>query len=123
MKHRRIMWLAMLVLAVSSLATAAVVFAGGDGEKTSSGDKVMTRAAEILDLDPAVLVSAIKQAKQELEEERIASIEAELTTLAESGDLSQEEADAKLEATLVGADKTKATKKSWATKEEGGTSE
>jgi len=43
--------------------------------------------------------------------------------LAESGDLSQEEPDAKLEATLVGADKAKATKKSWETKEEGGTIE
>ena len=107
-RQRRIMWLAMLVLAVSSLATAAVVFAGSGGEKTSGGDKVMTRAAEILDLDPAVLVSAI---------------EAELTALVESGDLSQEEADAKLEATLVGADKAKATKKNWATKEEGGTTE
>ena len=96
-------------------------FAGGHGEKTSSGDKVMTRAAEILDWDSAVLVSAMKQAKQEPEEERFASIEPELTALVESGDLSQEEADAKLEATLVGADKAKATKKIWATKEEGGT--
>ena len=63
-------------------------FAGGHGEKTSSGDKVMTRAAEILDWDSAVLVSAMKQAKQEPEEERFASIEPELTALAESGDLS-----------------------------------
>ena len=55
--------------------------------------------------------------------ELIAAIEAELTALAESGDLSQEEPDAKLEATLVGADKAKATKKSWETKEEGGTIE
>lgn len=60
-------------LAVSSLATAAFVFAGGDGEKTSSGAKVMTRAAEILDFDPAVLVSAMKQAKQEPQEERFDS--------------------------------------------------
>ena len=87
-RQRRIMWLAMLVLAVSSLATAAVVFAGSGGEKTSSGDKVMTRAAEILDLDPAVLVSGIEQAKLELEEEWIAAIEADLTALVESGDLS-----------------------------------
>ena len=48
----------------------------------------MTRAAEILDWDSAVLVSAMKQAKQEPEEERFASIEPELTALAESGDLS-----------------------------------
>ena len=106
MKQQRVIWMFVLVLAIMSVASAAVVFADSENKDDSAVDSFSSRVAEILGLDEAVVADAIEQAKQEMWAEKVELIEAQLAEMVESGELTQEEADAKLEWLLAEPAKT-----------------
>ena len=105
MVRRKTIWLAVVVLAITSVTSAAVVFAGDDVDKSSRIDSFPARVAHILELDEAVVADAMRQAKEELRADKIAALEATLAAMVESGELTQEEADAKLQGMLDGGKK------------------
>ena len=115
MKRQWVMLLAVMLLVIASTVSAAVVTAGGEDGKVSAIDKLSSKVAAILGLDEEVVDGAIKQARTELKEEAVQSkvdaYEAKLSSLVEQGELTQEQADEKLQWLQSGSKDTLVSKK------------
>ena len=113
MNKRRVLLLIVVLLAATSTISAAVVLAGEEDDKTSVIDKLSSKVAAILGLEETVVDAAIKQARMELKKEavqaRMSEYQTKLAALVEKGELTQEQADEKLNVFKSGASwKTKA---------------
>jgi hypothetical protein len=114
MKQRKAVWLMALVLVLISATAVAVVPSGDVGGKVTAGDRFSARVAEILELDQPVVAGALRQAKEELRANKVATIEANLGGRVVSGEMTQKEADAKLQWFLDRGKKTGSrTKAGW----------
>lgn len=90
--------LAALVLSIAGVS--AVLAQGASGDDASSGvSEFSARAAELLGLDESVGGNAINQASSALKED---AVRTKLAVLVEEGELTQEEADLKLQAIFAG---------------------
>ena len=107
MKKRWMLLLVVLLLATTSTISTTAILAGGEDALSSGVDKLSSRVAAILGLDETVVDDAIKQARTELWDEalqaKLTAYEAKLAAMVEKGELTQEQADAKLEAFKSGS--------------------
>ena len=91
-KLRIILPIAIAVVAVTTISLS-VVLAQENERGDSSISRLTAKVAEILRLDAAEVDDAINQARKELRDE---AIQNKLNAAVENGDLTQEEAEAKL---------------------------
>ena len=102
MKKRWITLIVALLLATVSAISTTIILAGGEDVKSSDFGRLSTKVAQILGLDEAVVDDAIKQARRELKDEahqaKLDGYQQKLAAMVENGELTQEEADEKLEA-------------------------
>jgi len=91
---KRIRIIIPVVVSVVAIAVIgfSVVLAQENGDSNAS--RLATRVAEILGLDAAVVDDAIKQAREELRDE---AVKKKLDSLVEKGNLTQEQADERLD--------------------------
>ena len=122
MKKLWITLLAAVLLATASAISTTVILAGGEDAESSGVDKLSIRVAAILGLDETIVDDAIKQARRELWNEalqaKLTTYEAKLTAMVEKGELTQEQANAKLAAFQSKSDYAAALKKKVASKAE-----
>ena len=120
MKKRWITLLVVVLLAIASTVSTTLILAGGEDAQPSGVDELSSRVAAILGLDETVVNDAIIQARKELWEvafhAKLTAIEAKLAAMVDNGDLTQEEADKKLEAFQSGSKHPATLKKKVASK-------
>ena len=94
-KMKRILIFLPLIIAIVAVSaiSVSVVFADESEEDTSSVNKFASKVASILGLDETRVNDAIDQARRELIRE---ATESKLNALVESGKMTQEEADEKM---------------------------
>ena len=94
--------LVVLLLAATLTISTTAILSGGEDTQASGVDKLSSRVAAILGLDETVVDAAIKQARAELRDEavqaKLTAYEEKLAVMVEKGELTQEQADQKLEA-------------------------
>ena len=108
MKNGWVISLVVVLLLAVTIASATAALADlGDG--TSSGiSKLSSKVAAILGLDEKEVDDAIKQAQRELKHE---AIQSKLNAMVEKGQLTQEQADQKLDS--IRSDQVAASKKGY----------
>ena len=92
-KLRIIIPLSIAVVAVAIISFSIALAQGNEGGD-SNASKLATKVAEILGLDTTVVDHAIQQAREELRDE---AVKKKLDSLVEKGNLTQEQADERLD--------------------------
>jgi hypothetical protein len=93
-KLRIIIPIVMAIVAVTTISLS-VALAQENERDDSNASRLAAKVSEILGLDEAEVDDAIKQARREI---RYEAIQKKLNTAVENGNLTQEQADAKLTA-------------------------